>query len=74
MRNVVTDVESVSEFLDKYMRHDRYKGRGADYALAVLEYHEDCIEGFYHTLLSRHESRTGAAVWYYPKWVSRELA
>lgn len=65
---IATDVDSLPDFLDKYMKHDRYKGQGDDYALAVLESHEESINRFSHTLISKHESRTGEAVWYYPKW------
>lgn len=69
---VAEGVNSVAEFLDKYMRHDRYKGRGDDYAAAVLESHESDIDKFGNTLISRHESRTGETIWYYPKQVSAQ--
>ena len=61
---IVTDVSNVEEFLNKYYRGDRYTGRGLDYAKAVLQSHQDDFNKWGHTLISRHESVLGQAVWF----------
>lgn len=62
---IVTDVDNVEKFLDKYYRKDRYAGRGLDYANAVLQSHQESLSRFGHTLISRHDSILGQAVWFY---------
>ena len=55
----------IPDFLDTYYRHDRYKGRGEEYAAAVLSSAQRYFEQYGHTLISRHDSTLGQAVWYY---------
>lgn len=62
----VDDVKTVSEFLDKYYKHDRYKGRGEEYAAVILNSHEEDFKRFGMDWISRHESRTGEVVAFYP--------
>ena len=62
---IATDVCNIEEFLNKYYRRDRYTGRGLDYASAVLQSHQESLNHFGHTLISRHDSVLGQAVWFY---------
>ena len=55
----------IADFLDTYYRHDRYKGRGEEYAAAVLSSAQRYFEQHGHTLISRHDNTLGQAVWYY---------
>jgi hypothetical protein len=57
---------SVSDFLDRYYKPDRYRGRGADYAASVLAYHQEAVEHDGWTMISHHESVTGKVVAYFP--------
>lgn len=68
-RYVVTDCSSLSEFLDKYRRADRYKARdgkdwGEDYSKRLYNSHQNdlLIEGI--TWISPYESNTGQTVAY----------
>lgn len=61
----VDDVKTVSEFLDKYYKHDRYKGRGEEYAAVVLNSHEEDLKKYDMDWMSKHESRTGEVVAFY---------
>ena len=63
-RQYATDVTTIAEFLDRYYRADRYRGRGADYAASVLISHEAYFDKHGHDLISRHESVTGQAIWF----------
>lgn len=60
----MNDVRTVEEFLDRYYRHDRYRGRGEEYAAVVLQSHRDRFARLGYDLISRHESRTGEPVWF----------
>jgi hypothetical protein len=56
---------SVADFLDRFYKHDRYRGRGADYAAAVLASHQRDFERHGFDIISRHESVTGSVVAYF---------
>ena len=70
----IKDVSSVKEFIEKYYKHSRYKGRGADYAKSVLQSHEKHYEDCGYDLISRHESNLGVALYFgaIPDWVKVE--
>ena len=70
-KHIANDVNSIEEFLEKYMRHQRYQDLGEEYKQAVLTGHEEDVMKYGNTLISRHESVTGEAVWYYAHWASR---
>jgi len=53
---------SVADFLDRYYLPARYRGRGADYAAAVLASHQSDFEAHGYDIISRHESVTGEVV------------
>lgn len=61
----VTDCTTVAEFCDRYYKHERYYGRGKEYADVCLKYHQKNYDELGYTMLSRHESRTGEAVTFY---------
>ncbi len=65
--NVVTDVSTVKEFLDKYYRPDRYTGRGAEYAAVLVKSHEDNCKRWGYDLISHHDSKTGEVVYFIPQ-------
>ncbi len=65
----VTDVKSVSEFLDRYYKHDRYRGRGADYAAALLKSYESDIAQDGYAFISQWDSVTGRVVSFWPESV-----
>ena len=61
----VTDVKTVTEFLDRYYRHDKYKGRGDEYATILLKHHEEDFKKFGVDWISKHDSLTGSVVSFY---------
>jgi hypothetical protein len=63
--NCRVQAASVADFLDRYYKHDRYRGRGADYAAAVLASHQRDFERDGYDIISRHESVTGEVVAYF---------
>lgn len=65
--NCRVEAESVSDFLEKYYKRDRYHGRGVDYAAVVLAHHEKDFAELGYTIISRHESVTGNVVAYFDK-------
>ena len=61
----VTDVKSVSEFLDRYYKPDRYTSRGPKYAAVLLESHEKDFKDLGVDWISHHDSITGRDVSFY---------
>lgn len=61
----VKDVKTVEEFHKKYHRHDRFEGRGKEYAQCVINtsYKELEEDGF--TIITHHDSNTGQCVAFY---------
>lgn len=57
--------ESVEDFLERYYRYDRYRGRGEDYAAVVLASHKEDFAKQGYTIISRFESVTGNVVAYF---------
>lgn len=57
--------DSVEDFLERYYLRDRYHGRGAEYAAAVLASHQRDFERQGYDIISRHESVTGQVVAYF---------
>jgi len=58
---------SVSDFLDRYYKPDRYKGRGEEYAKCLLASHEANYERDGYDIISHHDSVTGNVVAYFGK-------
>lgn len=69
-RKLVTDVETVEQFLEKYYMHRRYHGRGEEYAAGLLRSHQERFNTLGYDLISRHDSNCGEAVWFgnVPGW------
>ncbi|OPC66371.1 hypothetical protein DSC47_10045 [Elizabethkingia miricola] len=64
---IVKDCSSLDEFLDKYRRHDRYKGRngkdwGLNYSELIYQSHIDDLQKFGITTIAPTESNTGKTV------------
>ena len=57
---------SVSDFLDRYYKPDRYRGRGADYAAGLLRSYQDDAARDGWIMISCHDSVTGKIVAYFP--------
>ena len=57
--------DSVEDFLQRYYKNDRYIGRGADYAKALLSSYKNDFETIGCCWISHHDSATGAIVSYY---------
>lgn len=63
----VTDCNDLNEFLEKYRRHDRYKGRngkdwGLNYSELIYQSHIDDLEKYGITTIAPTESNTGKTV------------
>jgi len=57
--------ESVEDFLDRYYKPDRFRGRGDDYAQTLIESHQSDLEQNGYDIISHHDSITGRIVAYY---------
>lgn len=72
MRNLEVKAKSLDDFLDKYYKHDRYKGRngnvwGENYSELVKQSSREDIDRLGYCIISKHDSKTGEIVAYYPK-------
>ena len=65
MSDKVTDVKTVEEFLDRYYKPDRYKGRGEEYAKTVLKHQEVNFRKDGVAWISQFGSVTGHIVSFY---------
>lgn len=57
------------EFLKAHYKHDRFEGRnnnswGKDYSACIARSSYQAIESHGYTCISKHESKTGDAIWY----------
>lgn len=50
---------SVSDFLKKYYREDRYTGRGKEYAATLLASYEEEFKEYGYCIISKHDSKSG---------------
>lgn len=62
----VVPANSVRDFILRYGKPDRYKGRGKDYFEYCIESNEKDVEKYGYTLLSPHDSITGECVCFVP--------
>jgi hypothetical protein len=60
------DAPSLDAFLDKYYRHDRYKGRGDDYAAAIRKSAGEMLALHGIVWMGPYESVTGGVVSWMP--------
>ena len=56
------NADSVADFLDRYYKPDRYRGRGDDYAAVLLASHERDFAQQGYDIISRWDSVTGQVV------------
>ena len=56
------DAKSVSDFLDKYYKRERYRGRGTEYAKTLLTSYELEFDKRGLCFISQHDSNTGELV------------
>ncbi|MGL5328571.1 MAG: hypothetical protein ACRDD7_04825 [Peptostreptococcaceae bacterium] len=61
----VKDVATVEDFHNKYHKHDRFKGRGKEYANIVIESSYEDLKAYGYTLITKHDSTTGEQVTFY---------
>lgn len=57
--------ESVTDFLARYYKPERYTGRGAEYAAVMLASHEMDYKSDGYTIISKFDSVTGDVVSYW---------
>lgn len=55
---------TVREFVEQYQKSERLHERGDDYAECVIASSEEQFTQHGYTVISRHESKTGEAIWY----------
>ena len=67
----VVPANNVRDFLLRYGKPDRYMGRGEDYFEYCVASHEEDVEKYGYTLLSRHDNVTGDVVCYVPLSLTR---
>lgn len=63
---------SLESFLEHYYKRDRYTGRGEDYAEAIRQSYRETLAHDGVCIISRHESRTGEVVAWYPDGTTAE--
>lgn len=66
----VGDCKTHEEFMDKYYKHNKYKGRGEEYAKSLLESHQKSLLEDGVDYISKHESITGRIVSFYPRMIT----
>jgi len=69
-RKYQVKAESLDDFLDRYYKPDRYKGRdgeiwGENYSKLIRQSNQEYLDNYGVTWISRHESITGKTVSYY---------
>ena len=69
-RQYQVQATSVEDFLDKYYKHDRYKGRngliwGNDYSNPILKTAINDFLEYGWCIISKHDSNTGRVVSFY---------
>ncbi len=62
----VTDVTTAEGFVRRYYREDRAAGRGLDVLARLIATAERDVEQDGYTVISRHDSVLGRAVWFSP--------
>jgi hypothetical protein len=62
--------DSIEDFLSKYTKFSRHRGRGQEYVEARIKSHTEDFNEYGFTFLTQHDSVTGEHVSYYGKEVS----
>lgn len=56
---------SLEEFLEKYTQRSKHRGRGDDYVNIRIQSHQNDLDKYGFTFVTRHDSVTGDTVSYY---------
>lgn len=59
------EAKSISDFLARYYKPERYNGRGEDYASCLLASHEEHLAEEGYDFITHHDSITGRVVSFY---------
>jgi len=73
-RDCAVKASSLDDFLNRYYKPERYRGRGEAYAATLRASHQADLERDGCDVISRHDSVTGQTVAYFPKPVRRRQA
>ena len=57
--------DNVEDFLEKYTKYNRHRGRGLDYVKCRINSHKEELEKYGYTFITHHDSKTGEVVSYY---------
>ena len=57
--------KSIEDFLNRYYKHDRFRGQGDKYARELIKSHQSDFEEDGYDIISHHDSVTGRIVAYY---------
>jgi len=57
--------KSLEDFLNRYYKHERFRGRGDEYARKLIKSHQSDFEQDGYDIISHHDSVTGRIVAYY---------
>jgi len=57
--------DCISSFIAQYGKPRRYSERGEEYMSAVLKSHQESLQEYGYTIITRHDSITGKTVSYY---------
>lgn len=57
-------VKTIEELIT-YYKHDRFEGRGKDYEKCIIEAHKERLAKKQYTMITHHDSKTGANVYLY---------
>jgi len=61
-KDIVVQAESVENFLDKYYKYDRFRGRGEEYTNILLKSYQEEYDRRGFTFISQYESNTGRII------------
>lgn len=63
----IEDCDTLEEFMDKYYKHERYKGRGEIYAHSLFMSNRIHLLETGYVIISHHDSVNGRIVSFYPQ-------
>ena len=62
LRAYGVQANGVEDFLNRYYKPDRFRSRGADYAVALIASHAKHYHDYGYDFISHHDSVTGEIV------------
>lgn len=68
----LVSADSVEDYLDRYYKHDRYKGRGSEYASYLLDDYRSIFAERGYIMTSHFDNVTGADIFWpsMPDWAT----